>query len=135
PDPYQGLDVHGKIVVVAGLPAELAAQQAAAAAAGGRGGRGGGGGGRGAAGDNPLGTACMDFLTPEQAAAKNGALAVITIASFQQLSAMDNPAGGGGGFGGGGGGRAGLNGPNYQVTKFAQTPACPAVPAITAGLE
>jgi hypothetical protein len=133
-DPYQGLDVSGKIVVVAGLPAELAAQQAAAEAAGGRGGRGGGG--RGAAGDNPLGTACTDFLTPEQAAAKNGALAVITIASFQQLSAMDNPNGGGGGFGGGGGGgRAGLNGPNYQVTKFAQTPACPAVPAITAGLE
>jgi hypothetical protein len=137
-DPYQGLDVTGKIVVVAGLPAELAAQQAAAAAAGGRGGRGGGGGGgRGAAAENPLGTACTDFLTPEQAAAKNGALAGVTIASFQQLSAMDNPNGGGGGFGGGGGGggRAGLNGPNYQVTKFAQTPACPAVPAITAGLE
>jgi hypothetical protein len=132
-DPYQGLDVAGKIVVVAGLPAELAAQQAAAAAAGGRGGRGGGGGGRGAAGENPLGTACTDFLTPEQAAAKNGAVAVVTIASFQQLSTMDNPNAGGG-FGGGGG-RAGLNGPNYQVTKFAQTPACPAVPAITAGLE
>jgi len=132
-DPYQGLDVKGKIVVVAGLPAELAAQQAAAAAAGGgRGGRGGGGGGRGAAGENPLGADCTDFLTPEQAAAKNGALAVITIASFQQLSAMDNPNAGGG-FGGGG--RAGLNGPNYQVTKFAQTPACPATPAITAGLE
>jgi hypothetical protein len=127
-DPYQGLDVTGKIVVVAGLPPELAAQQAAAAAAGGRGGRGGG---RGAAGDNPLGTACTDFLTPEQAAAKNGAVAVVTIASFQQLSTMDNPNAGG--FGGGG--RAGLNGPNYQVTKFAQTPACPAVPAITAGLE
>ena len=135
-DPYQGLDVHGKIVVVAGLPAELAAQQAAAAAAGGRGGRGGGGGGgRGAAGENPLGADCTDFLTPEQAAAKNGALAVVTIASFQQLSAMDNPNAGGGFGGGGGGGRAGLNGPNYQVPKFAQAPACPAVPAITAGLE
>jgi len=132
-DPYQGLDVHGKIVVVAGLPAELAAQQAAA---GGRGGRGGGGGGRGAA-DNPLGTACTDFLTPEQAAAKNGAVAVITIANFQQLSAMANPNGGGGGFGGGGGGGrgGGLNGPAFQVAKFQQTPACPAVPAITAGLE
>jgi Peptidase family M28 len=134
-DPYQGLDVNGKIVVVAGLPAELAAQQAAAEAAGGRGGRGGGGG-RGAA-ENPLGTDCTDFLTPEQAAAKNGAVAVITIANFQQLSAMENPNGtAGGAFGGGGGGRGGgLNGPNYQVTKFAQTPACPAVPAITAGLE
>src|SRR5262249_12813897 len=38
-NPYEGLDVHGKIIVVAGLPAELAAQQAA----GGRGGRGRGG--------------------------------------------------------------------------------------------
>src|SRR5208283_1695338 len=34
-DPYEGLDVKGKVVVVAGLPAELAA------GAGGRGGRGG----------------------------------------------------------------------------------------------
>ena len=136
-DPYQGLDVKGKVVIVAGLPAELAAQQAAAAAAAGRGGRGGAGGGGGAAAENPLGADCTDFLTPEQAAAKNGAVAAITIASFQQLSAMDNPnAGGGfGRGGGGGGGRAGLNGPNYQVTKFRQTPACPAVPAITAGLE
>ena len=32
-DPYQGIDVKGKIVVVAGLPPELAAQQAAAAGA------------------------------------------------------------------------------------------------------
>jgi hypothetical protein len=124
-DPYQGVDVHGKIVVVAGLPAEIAAQQAAA----GRGGRGGGGGGRGAAADNPLGAECTDFLTPEQSAAKNGALAVITIANFQQLSAMANPNGGGGGRG------AGLNGPNFQVPKFQQPPACATVPAITAGLE
>src|SRR6185369_15401553 len=36
-NPYEGLDVKGKIIVVAGLPAELAAQAAAA----GRGGRGG----------------------------------------------------------------------------------------------
>jgi len=131
-DPYQGLDVHGKIVVVAGLPAELAAQEAAAAAAGGRG--RGGGGGRGAA-DNPLGTACTDFLTPEQAAAKNGAVAVIAIANFQQLSAMANPNAGGFGGGGGAGRGAGLNGPAFQVPKFQQPPACPAVPAITAGLE
>src|ERR1035437_6250818 len=39
-NPYEGLDVKGKIVVVAGLPAELAAQQAAAGAGRGRGGRG-----------------------------------------------------------------------------------------------
>ena len=29
-NPYEGLDVKGKIIVVAGLPAEIAAQQAAA---------------------------------------------------------------------------------------------------------
>ena len=36
-NPYEGLDVKGKIIVVAGLPAELAAQQAAAGAADGEG--------------------------------------------------------------------------------------------------
>jgi len=50
-----------------------------------------GAGGRGA--PNPLGEACTDFLTPEQYAAKNGALGVVTIASFQQLATMANPAG------------------------------------------
>src|SRR5665811_1818040 len=92
----------------------------------------------GAAPVNPLGEACTDFLTPEQYAAKNGALAVVTIANFQQLTAMANPnaAGGFGGFGGfgGGGGRAGLNGPNYQVPKLQQAPACASVPSVTAGL-
>ena len=34
-NPYEGLDVKGKIIVVAGLPAELAAQQAAAVRAAG----------------------------------------------------------------------------------------------------
>jgi Zn-dependent M28 family amino/carboxypeptidase len=116
-DPFQGLDVKGKIVVVAGLPPEIAAQQAA---------NGGRGGGRGAA--NPLGEACTDFMTPEEAAAKNGAIAVVTLESFQQLA-----GGNGGGFGGGGRG-AGLNGPNYTVPKFAATQACPVVPAISAGL-
>jgi Zn-dependent M28 family amino/carboxypeptidase len=125
-DPYEGLDVKGKIVVVAGLPAELAAQQAA-------------GGGRGGAQANPLGEACADFLTPEQYAAKNGALAVVTIANYQQLAAMANPnavagfAGFGGG--GGGGGRAGLNGPTYQAPKLHSTQACSSVPSITAGLS
>ena len=146
-NPYEGLDVKGKIIVVAGLPAELAAQQAAAGR--GRGGRGGGdttpaagadappAGANGPAGPppNPLGEACTDFLTPEQYAAKNGALAVVTIANFQQLSTMANPnaAAGFGGFGGGGG-RAGLNGPNYQVPKLQHPPACGSVPSITAGL-
>jgi len=35
-NPYEGLNVSGKIIVVGGLPQELAAQQAAAAAGGGR---------------------------------------------------------------------------------------------------
>ncbi len=143
--------MKGKIIVVAGLPAELAAQQAAAGAGGrGRGGRGGAAAPAPAAGDaapapangpgappNPLGEACTDFLTPEQYAAKNGALAVVTIANFQQLSTMANPnaAGAFGGFGGGGGGgRAGLNGPTYQVPKLQHPAACPVVPSITAGL-
>ncbi len=115
-DPFQGIDVKGKIVVVAGLPAEIAAQQAA---------NGGRGGGRGA--PNPLGEPCTDFMTPEEAAAKNGAIAVVTLQSFQQLA-----GGNGGGFGGGRGG--GLNGPAYTVPKFRVTPACPVVPAISAGL-
>jgi hypothetical protein len=143
-DPYEGLDVKGKIVIVAGAPAELAA------APGGRGGRGGrgqsaadapspapseaaaqpavGGAGRGAAA-NPLGEACTDFLTPEQYAAKNGALAVVTIASFQQLNTMANPAGGARG----GAGRGTPNGPAFQVVKFQQEGACPSSPSITAG--
>jgi hypothetical protein len=118
-DPYEGLDVKGKILVVAGLPAELAA------GAGGRGGRAG----RGAAA-NPLGEACTDYLTPEQYAAKNGALAVVSVATFQQLAATGNPAGGARG----GGGRGTLNGPAYRVVKFPQDGACPSAPSITAGL-
>jgi Zn-dependent M28 family amino/carboxypeptidase len=154
-NPYNGIDVKGKIIVVAGLPAELAAAQGGGNGAGGgrgRGGRGGAGnaadqpagaqpggpqpaaaanaGGRGAAAANPLGEACTDFWTPEQYGAKNGALAVVTIANFQQLTALSNA-----GRGGAAGGRGGVNGPNYQVKKFAQTPACAAVPAVTAGIE
>ncbi|HLH16674.1 MAG TPA: M28 family peptidase [Bryobacteraceae bacterium] len=134
-DPYQGIDVKGKIIIVAGQPPELAGPQG-----GGRGGRGGRGaanggaaadaqpaaGGRGALA--ALGEACTDYMTPEQYAARNGALAVITIPSFQQLAAA------GGGFGAGGRG-AGLNGPNYQVVKFRQGGACPSAPAISAGLD
>jgi len=126
-NPYEGVDVHGKIIVIAGLPSELAAQQGAG---GGRGGRGGGG--RGGA-TNPLGQTCVDFLTPEEYAAKNGALAVVTVANFQQVAAMANPNAGGG-FGGGGRGGA-LNGPAFQVPKLQQPPACPSAPSITAGLE
>ena len=123
-NPYQGIDVRGKIMVVAGLPAELAAQQAAAAVARG----GGAGGGRGGAPSNPLGIENTDFITPQGYAAKNGALAIITIATFQQLSAMSAPSAAGGGRG------AGLNGPPYQVVMF-QANRPPTVPSVTAGLN
>jgi hypothetical protein len=113
-NPYEGLDVRGKIVVVAGLPPEIAAQRAAAAARG----------GRDADTQNPLGEHCVDYLTPEEYAAKNKALAVIAIADFQQLSVMasPNPA-------------ASPNGPSFQVTKFQDPPACPIVPSVVAGLQ
>jgi len=114
-NPYDGLDVRGKFIVVAGVPPELAALQAG-------GPRGGGGGGA----QNPLGQACTDYFTPEQYAAKNGALAVIRVATFQQLSAMVNP-------------NPALrvpppNGPNFQVVKFQQQSDCPSAPSFTAGL-
>ncbi|HEY1343096.1 MAG TPA: hypothetical protein VGF59_36585, partial [Bryobacteraceae bacterium] len=138
-NPYEGIDVRGKIIVVAGLPAELANQggRGGRGGAGGRGARGGaagetaaetnteqpgagaGGGGRG---PNPLGEACTDYMTPEQYAHKNGALAVVTITSFQQLA-------------GGGGRGPSLNGPNYQVKKFQNAGTCPNAPSITAGVE
>jgi hypothetical protein len=113
-NPYEGLDVRGKIVVVAGLPPEIAAQRAAAAARG----------GRGADMQSPLGENCTDYLTPEAYAAKSGALAVIAIADFQQLTNMVNPAL-----------PAALNGPSFQVMKFQEPPACPVVPSVVAGLQ
>jgi hypothetical protein len=117
-NPYQGIDVRGKVMVVAGLPAELAAEAAAAGA------RGAGGGGRGGVAPNPLGVENTDFTTPQGYGAKNGALAIITIPSFQQLSAMASPAAP----------RASLNGPSYQVTRF-QANRPTALPAISAGLD
>jgi Peptidase family M28 len=132
-DPYKGIDVKGKIIVVAGVPPEIAAQQA--------GGRGGRGGGRGAAGDtpDPLGENCKDYWTPEQYGAKMGALAVVTVANFQTATTMAYPNAGGRGGGrggrGGGGGGAALNGPPYTVTKFRATPVCPVIPNVTAGME
>jgi hypothetical protein len=110
-NPYEGLDVQGKIIVVAGLPRELAALQA--------------GPRRPAGAPNPLGQDCVDYLTPEEYAAKNGAVGVIHIADFQELAAMANPNGG----------RPSFNGPPYQVTKFEEQPACPSAPSIIAGAE
>jgi hypothetical protein len=141
-NPYSGIDVKGKIIVVAGLPPEIAAQQAQQAA---------GRGGRGQAADaqqadtpaaradaitqtNPLGEPCVDFQTPQEYGAKNGALAVVSIANFQQLAAMSNPnlAFGAAAFGSGRGNSA--NGPAYFVPKLQNQPACPVIPVITAGL-
>lgn len=106
-NPYTGLDVHGKIIVVAGLPPELAAQQ-----------------GRRGPATNPLGQDCTDYLTPEEYAAKNGAVAVVRIADFQQLNVMANfdkrtPP---------------LNGPFFQVEKFEEQPPCPSAPVVIAGV-
>jgi hypothetical protein len=120
-NPFDGLDVKGKVVVVAGLPPEIAAQQNAP---------------RGA--PNPLGENCTDFLTPEEAAAKNGALAVVKVATFRQLEAMSSPnpaAPNAGGFAAASvaGRPTGPNGLAYQVSKF-HSQACPAVPSVTAGL-
>lgn len=133
-NPYQGIDVRGKVMIVAGQPAEMVqamqAQQAAAAAAraGGAGApaAGGRGGGRGGAA-NPLGVEGTDFTSPQTYAAKNGALGIIIVPTFQQLSAMAAPAAGGGRG-------AGLNGPAFQVVKF-QAAQQAAVPTIAAGLE
>jgi hypothetical protein len=168
-NPYEGLDVKGKIIVVAGVPAELAALQGGGGGgrgAGAGGGRGRGGAaapanpaagtnvsdavsttaaenaaqpaapaGRGAGAQNPLGEACKDYWSPEQYAAKNGALGVVTVANFQQAAAMANPNAPGAGGGGGRGGAA-LNGPPFTPTKFQQNvSACPSAPSVTAGME
>jgi len=125
-DPYKGLDVKGKILVVAGQPPELAA--AAAAQAGGRGGAGApsagsGQGGRGAGAANPLGVDGTDFVSPQAYALKNGAVGIITVPTYQQLSTMATPATG----------RAtGPNGPPFQVVKFRNVQ--PTVPSLTAGI-
>lgn len=120
-NPYQGIDVRGKVLVVAGVPPELAAAQQAAMAA-----RGAGAGrGRGGAPPNPLGVENTDFMTPQGYAVKNGAVGIVMIPTFQQLSAMANPPAGRG---------VGPNGPPCQVVKF-QPARSASVPTITAGIE
>jgi hypothetical protein len=107
-NPYEGLDVRGKIIIVAGLPSEVAAQQ-----------------GRPGPSSDPLGQPCTDYLTPEEYAAKNGAVAVLRIGDFGQLNAMADfdkhiPP---------------LNGPPYQVENFQEQPPCPSVPLLIAGVQ
>ncbi len=95
-NPYEGLDVHGNIVVVAGVPPELAAQQNT----GGRGGRGGGGG-RGAAKGGAQGGAAATptEITPITPPAANDAAAPETPAaaglqrSGRGAAAAPNPLG------------------------------------------
>ncbi|MGH9417593.1 MAG: M28 family peptidase [Terriglobales bacterium] len=117
-NPYQNLDVRGKVVVVGGEPDALTKYQAAMQAA-----RFGRGGASSAAPVNPMGP---NDMTPQQYAAKNGALALITIPTYPQLSAMAAP--------GAGALRFGANGPNYQVTKF-MAAQDPSVPQLTAGMD
>ena len=59
-NPYQGIDVRGKVMVVAGLPAELAA----AAGSGWRRGGAGAAAAGAAAAPNPLGVENTDFSRP-----------------------------------------------------------------------
>ena len=117
-NPFEGLDVKGKIVVVAGLPQEVQEQQAQVRA-----------GNRGA--QLPWGENCTDYLTPEEAAAQNGAIAVVKVENYQELSA--------GGLSGNFaapivGGPSGPNGLAYRVDKFPSSLTCPAVPSVVMGL-
>ncbi len=109
-NPYEGLDVKGKIIVVAGLPSELRAIANNP--------RAGGGGA-----PNPLGEPCTDFLTPEQAAFQHGATAVVHLATFQQLAnGLAAPVA-----------FSSANGPNYRVAKFPPNAACASVPSVIIG--
>jgi hypothetical protein len=98
-DPYKGIDVRGKIIVVSGKPPELS--------------------------DGPLGEPCVDFFSPQQYAAKNGALAVVNIVDSMNAAFMARPASS----------RTSLNGRPFVVKKFQQAAACPSAPIVTAGLD
>jgi hypothetical protein len=101
-DPYKGIDVHGKIIVIAGMQQEV----------------------------NPaeLGEACRDYFTPQQYAARNGALAVITIASSPNAAFINRPGTTNPGSG------VSPNGPPFFVKASQQASACPSAPILTAGL-
>jgi hypothetical protein len=98
-DPYKGIDVRGRIIVVSGKPPEL--------------------------GQGSLGEPCVDFFSPQQYAARNGALAVVNIADSMNAAFMARPTSA----------RASLNGPPFVVKKFQEPAACPSAPIITAGLD
>ena len=115
-NPYQGLDVSGKVVVVAGVPRALARFQAAQMAYF----RGG------FKGTPPVNPIRPGDVAPVQYAARHGALAVITAPTLQQLTQMAGPHPGRLVFP--------ANGPTYQVTKFLP-PAAASVPEIVAGLD
>ncbi|MGH9412825.1 MAG: M28 family peptidase [Terriglobales bacterium] len=113
-NPYQGLDVQGKVIVVAGVPPALAHYQKnllASFLAG------------TARPQNPIRPGDQ---TPLQYAAAHGALAVIEAPTFTQLSQMSAPDAGALQFG--------PNGPRYEVAKFLP-PAQPSVPTLVAGSQ
>ncbi|MGH9465934.1 MAG: M28 family peptidase [Terriglobales bacterium] len=111
-NPYDGLDVQGKVLVVAGEPTALRQYQTDLINSFLHG---------AARPKNPMSGGAM---TPEQYAAAHGAVAVISAPSFNELSEMAKPDAGKLHFG--------VNGPNYQVVKFLPPPA-PAVPQLVAG--
>jgi hypothetical protein len=95
-DPYKGIDVRGKIIVVAGRLPEIVE-----------------------------GEACNDIFSPQQYAAKNGALAVVFIADSSNAASMArlNVT------------RPSPNGPPFVVKDSQAGFACPSAPIVTAGLE
>ncbi len=94
-DPYKGIDVRGKIIVVAGRLPEIVE-----------------------------GEACNDVFSPQQYAAKNGALAVVFVADSTNVAAMARLNA-----------RPSPNGPPFVVKDSQAASGCPSAPIVTAGLE
>lgn len=111
-NPYAGLDVQGKVIVVAGVPPALARYQHDLIASFLTG---------SARPEDPM---RPGDLTPAEYAARHGALAVISAPSFSELNQMAQPEAGALRFG--------PNGPNYRVAKFLP-PAAASVPQLVAG--
>jgi hypothetical protein len=94
-DPYKGIDVHGKIIAIAGVAPQMMEGQA-----------------------------CVDYFSPQQYAAANGALAIISIADGPHAAGMAAEAA-----------SNTRTGVSFAVKKFLQTATCPTVPTFTAGME